>query len=97
MDDQVRRNYRTVIWGAGSKGITFLNTLHLSHEKLEYVVDVNPRKHGRFITGTGQQIIPPVFLQQYNPQAVILMNPIYQEEIRRTMQRLNLSAETLLA
>ena len=47
---------RTVVWGAGSKGITFLNTLHIKDE-IEYVVDLNPRKQGMYIAGTGQKII----------------------------------------
>jgi 2-polyprenyl-3-methyl-5-hydroxy-6-metoxy-1,4-benzoquinol methylase len=95
--DQARRKLRTVVWGAGSKGITFLNTLNISHDLLEYVVDVNPRKQGCFISGTGQQIVSPVFLKQYDPHAIILMNPVYQNEIGRTLQRMNLPAETLLA
>ncbi|NLE30092.1 MAG: methyltransferase domain-containing protein [Phycisphaerae bacterium] len=92
-----KQYHRIAIWGAGSKGITFLNTLNISHKTVPYVVDVNPFKHGRYLTGMGQKIVPPIFLQQYIPQALILMNPIYQEEIRETMRKLDLNAEILLA
>jgi 2-polyprenyl-3-methyl-5-hydroxy-6-metoxy-1,4-benzoquinol methylase len=95
--DQFHRKQRTVVWGAGSKGTTFLNTLKVSSDVLEYVVDLNPRKQGHFIPGTGQKIVPPIFLQQYDPHAVILMNPVYHDEIRHTLQKMNLPAETLLA
>jgi SAM-dependent methyltransferase len=88
---------RTVIWGAGSKGITFLNTLNVSRDTVEYVVDVNPHKQSRFLTGTGQEIVPPRFLKQYAPHNVVLMNSIYQDEIRRTMRKMNLKTDMLLA
>jgi 2-polyprenyl-3-methyl-5-hydroxy-6-metoxy-1,4-benzoquinol methylase len=92
-----KQSCRTVVWGGGSKGITFLNTLNVSHEVVPYVVDVNPFKHGRFLTGTGQEIVSPMFLQQYAPQSIVLMNPIYRDEIRQTMRKLDLTAEILLA
>jgi hypothetical protein len=44
---------RAVVWGAGAKGVSFLNMLN-NQEKIEYVIDVNPRKQGMYIAGTGQ-------------------------------------------
>ena len=38
---------RVVLWGGGSKGVTFLNVLDISYEQIEYIVDVNPRKQGK--------------------------------------------------
>jgi len=87
---------KAVIWGAGSKGITFLNTLQLQ-DVVEYAVDINPRKHGMYITGTGQQIVPPEFLRQYRPDAVIVMNAVYVDEIRQIMDGLGLQPELLTA
>jgi hypothetical protein len=86
---------RVAAWGAGSKGVTFLNTFP-GHSPVEYIVDLNPRKHGKYVAGTGQQIVPPAFLQDYRPDAILIMNPLYQDEIRRTAGELGLSAEFLL-
>ena len=60
---------------------------------LPLAVDVNPHKHGMYIAGTGQQIVPPSFLQEYRPHVVIAMNPIYREEIQRELDRLGVGAE----
>jgi hypothetical protein len=87
---------KVVIWGAGSKGITFLNTLQADHQ-IEYAVDINPRKHGMYITGAGQQIVPPNFLQSYQPDVVVVMNPIYLEEIRQTLNGLGVAPELVPA
>jgi SAM-dependent methyltransferase len=87
---------RIVIWGAGSKGISFLNMLHVQDE-IPYVIDINPRKRNKFITGTGQQIVPPEFLLGYRPDVVIIMNPIYRQEIEQTLSDLGLHPELLAA
>jgi SAM-dependent methyltransferase len=72
---------KVVIWGAGSKGVTFLNVLETA-DQIAYVVDINPRKQGRFIAGTGQEIVGPDFLADYQPDVVLIMNPLYRDEIR---------------
>lgn len=83
---------KAVIWGAGSKGITFLNMLPLA-DQIDYAVDLNVRKQGKFITGTGQQIIAPTFLQSYRPAVIIVMNPIYMQEIQQMISDLGVNAE----
>jgi 2-polyprenyl-3-methyl-5-hydroxy-6-metoxy-1,4-benzoquinol methylase len=86
--------HRVVIWGGGSKGVTFLNTLGFQ-EQVEYVVDINPRKHGKYVAGTGQQIVPPEHLQNYQPEVVIVMNPIYYNEIQQNLLRLGITPQLL--
>lgn len=83
------KNQRVVLWGAGSKGVTFLNILK-AQQQIEYVVDINPNKEGKFIPGTGQQIVTPKFLLDYQPDIVIVMNPIYENEIRQMLTKMDL-------
>ena len=85
---------RVVLWGGGSKGVTFLNTLRVQ-EQIEYVVDINPRKHGKYVAGTGQKIVPPEHLQDYQPDVVIVVNPIYYNEIKQNLNRLGVTAQLL--
>lgn len=95
IDQNVADGRRTVIWGSGSKGVAFLTTLKM-YDQIEYVVDVNPHKHGKFMPTTAQEIVGPEFLKSYRPDCVIVMNPIYCEEIRQELDRLDLRAELLL-
>jgi len=92
-----RRDVRPVVWGAGSKGVTFLNVLGLDYPQVEYVVDISPRKTGRFVPGTAQQIVPPDFLREYRPDPIIVMNPIYQAEIGEILAGMSLDTEVLAA
>ncbi|MCC7207430.1 MAG: methyltransferase domain-containing protein, partial [Anaerolineae bacterium] len=76
---------RAVIWGGGSKGVSFLTTLG-AHDAIAYAVDINPRKTGTFMAGAGQEIVHPDFLRDYRPDLVIVMNPIYMDEIRAVFE-----------
>jgi hypothetical protein len=76
------RKQKIVVWGAGSKGITFLNILGLK-EQVKYIVDINPHKQEMYAPGTGQLIISPDKLNDIRPDFVISMNPLYLDEIRR--------------
>jgi hypothetical protein len=83
------------LWGGGSKGVAFLTTLGLSLDDVSYVVDINPVKCGTFMAATGQEIVTPDFLQTYQPDDVILMNPIYRPEIQRILEDMGLAPEII--
>ncbi len=83
-----------VLWGSGSKGVSFLTLLKIRDE-IEYVVDINPHKHGFYMAGTGQSIVSPDFLMKYRPDFVIVMNPIYRDEIQQELQKMGLCPELL--
>jgi SAM-dependent methyltransferase len=85
---------RIVIWGAGSKCVAFLTSLGLTGE-IEYAVDINPRKRGTFLAGSGKEIVGPQFLKEYQPDAVLVMNPIYMDEIAGLLRKLDVEAVLL--
>jgi hypothetical protein len=96
LEQVVQAGQRVVVWGAGSKGVSFLNTLK-AQGRIEYVVDINPRKQGMYVAGTGQKIVSPEFLRDYQPDIVVVMNPIYQNEIEQLAERLGLAPEFVCA
>jgi hypothetical protein len=75
---------RTVLWGSGSKAVAFLTTLGI-HDEVEHAVDINPYRVGKFLPGTGQRIVAPVFLRDHRPDNVIIMNPVYRDEVEREL------------
>lgn len=86
-----------VVWGAGSKGVMFLNLLNSSRDEIGHIVDLNPAKHGRFVPGTGQKVVAPVELTEIQPDVIIVMNPLYVDEIRAMTKGLGVETELLLA
>jgi SAM-dependent methyltransferase len=83
---------RIAVWGSGSKGVTFLNTVARDGQ-VHAVVDINPRKQGRFVAGTAHCIVPPEALRESPPDFVLLMNPVYLDEVRSTLAQLGLAPD----
>lgn len=87
---------RVVVWGSGSKGVMFMNKFD-QEGLIRYAVDINPRKQGMFVAGSGQEIVPPEFLRVYQPDVVIIMNRNYEGEIAGQLTQLGLAADILIA
>ena len=75
-----------VIWGAGSKGITFANALGEAARGLSAFVDVNPRKHQRIAPGVALPVVAPEDLASLRPAMVLISNALYEEEIIARVQ-----------
>jgi SAM-dependent methyltransferase len=86
---------KMVLWGGGSKGVSLLNLLGIKHQ-ISHVVDINPRKHGTFVSGTGHEIISPDFFKRYKPDTVFIMNPMYEREIRETLTAMGMEPALIL-
>ena len=88
-----RRLGKTVaLWGSGSKAVSYLTTLGVTDE-VQAVVDINPHKHGKFLAGTGHEIVAPEALRALKPDCVVIMNGIYTDEIRTNLAHLELQPE----
>lgn len=85
---------RAVVWGSGSKCVSFMTTLGVKDE-IEYVIDINPFRHGKYLPGIGKKVMPPEFLRKYKPDVVIVMNPIYYAEIRQLLDDMDLTTEVM--
>jgi hypothetical protein len=87
---------RVAVWGMGSKGVTFLNLMPRGREVSD-CVDLNPRKSGLYVPGTAQVIREPRDLAERpadeRPDVVLVMNPLYQDEIRKSLADLGLEPE----
>ena len=94
--DLAAAGQRGVVWGAGSKGVTFLNATGAG-EEIVAVVDINPRKQGKYVAGTGQRIVAPTELAEIRPDFVIIMNANYREEIGGMLAEVGVAAEILVA
>jgi hypothetical protein len=88
---------RVFAWGAGAKAVTFLNIVDPAGDGISHIVDVNPRKTGWFVPGSGQQIVEPNALRELDPEVLILMNAIYRDEIGSTVRALGLNTIFLVA
>ncbi|MCD6392045.1 MAG: methyltransferase domain-containing protein, partial [Planctomycetes bacterium] len=87
---------RIALWGSGSKAVGFLNTIQ-STGRVGCIVDINPYRQKTFSAGTGQPIVSAEFLRSYKPDLVIIINPVYKEEIRDYLDRMNLKPNLMMS
>ena len=89
-----REGRKVAIWGSGSKCVALMSSVELG-DTLQSIVDINPHKHGKFLAGSGWEIEGPDALTALRPDAVIIMNSIYTEEIRHELATRGLQPELL--
>ena len=72
---------RVVGYGAPGKGNTLLNFCGIRTDFLDFTVDANPYKQGKFTPGTRIPILPPQALYEARPDYVLILPWNLREEI----------------
>ncbi len=75
------RGDSVVGYGAPGKGNTLLNYCGIRTDLLEYTVDRNPHKHGRFLPGTHIPIFAPEKIRETRPRYVFILPWNLKDEI----------------
>ncbi len=85
--DALRAGGGVAIWGAGAKGVTFAHLIDAARERVECVVDLNPRKQLHFVPGTAHPIVDFHELPARGVRSALVMNPNYLDENRAFIAR----------
>lgn len=97
LEDLAAEGKRVALWGTGARAVIYLNMVGAeAADVVKCAVDINPRKHGAFLPGTGQEVVPPERLAEYAPDVVLIMNPIYEDEITRSVKEQGITAEIMI-
>ena len=72
---------RLAAYGAAAKGTTLLSVIGVGEDVLDFAVDRNPRKQGRYMPGTKVRIYPPEHLLEAMPDDVLLLTWNFRDEI----------------
>lgn len=89
-----RAGQTVAIWGSGSKAVSFMSTCDV-HGAISAVTDVNPYRHNHFMPRSGHRILPTRDLQGIGPDVIVVMNRIYEDEIRKDLADMGLYPEIL--
>jgi hypothetical protein len=81
--DAKQRGKRIVGYGAPGKGNTLLNYCGIRTDFLDYTVDANPYKQGKYTPGTRIPIYAPERLRETRPDYVLILPWNLKDEIMR--------------
>jgi hypothetical protein len=84
----------TVLWQGAAKTVGFLSSLKYSG-LIHSAVDLSPQRHGQYLPGSGVPVHAPEALTAIDPGHVVLMNPVYLDEVRAQLSRLRVTATLL--
>ena len=87
-----KNNKKVVVWGGGSKSVGFLTQVH-DLGVIDHVVDINPHMTGNYIPGIGIQYKNPEFIKEYKPDAVVIMNGVYINEIKEMLNNMGVDPD----
>jgi hypothetical protein len=77
---------RTIVgYGAPAKGNTLLNYCGLGTDFLDYTVDRNPEKQGRFLPGTQIPVLDPDQIRATRPDVVLILPWNLRDEVMEQM------------
>lgn len=76
----LRNSGSVAVWGAGAKGATLVNIVDPRRELISCVIDINPKKNGHYIPGSGHKIVGYEEAGAMGVNSAILMNPNYRDE-----------------
>ena len=81
---QAKRSGKKIVgYGAPGKGNTLLNYCAIRSDFLDYTVDRNPYKHGRFLPGTHVPIFSPERIRETRPDYLLILPWNLKDEIIR--------------
>jgi nucleoside-diphosphate-sugar epimerase/SAM-dependent methyltransferase len=72
---------RIAAYGAAAKGTIMLNYLGLDDRTIDYVVDKNTHKHGKYMPGVGLRVCDPARLIDDRPDYVMILPWNFRQEI----------------
>ena len=83
---EIKSQGKTIVgYGAPGKGNTLLNYCGIRSDFLDYTVDRNPYKHGKFTPGTHIEIFPPDRIKQDRPDYLFILPWNLKDEIIKQM------------
>jgi len=85
LENARRQGKKVAAYGAAAKGNTLLNFCGVTRGDIDFAVDRNPHKQGRYLPGSRIPVLAPEALFEAKPDYVLILPWNLAEEIRKDM------------
>ena len=82
-------------FGAAAKGCIFLNALGLTDKEIEFIIDDTDIKQGKYMPGTGLQILDRSILKTVDIDVIIILTHNFAEFIAKKLRNDNFAGEII--
>lgn len=90
------QGYKIAAFSASAKGNTLLNSVLLTHDIINYIVDETEEKIGKYSPGTGILIVTPTALQIDPPDYLIILSWNFKNAIIEKCRKLGYKGKFIL-
>lgn len=73
-------------FGAAAKGCVFLNTCNIDYTLFDFIVDDTPFKQGKFVPGTGLEVVDRHILKSEHPDYLLILAHNFKEYIINSLK-----------
>lgn len=73
-------------FGAAAKGCIFLNSIEVDHNILDYIIDDTDIKQGKYIPGTGIEVVSREILNEEHPDVILILAHNFAEHIIKSLR-----------
>jgi hypothetical protein len=94
LGERLAAGHRIAIWGAGAKAVMFLHLVPAAR-RAQALIDINPAKENTYIPGSCVLIQGPESLREVRPDLVVVLNPVYEAEVREMLASMDLPSEVM--
>jgi hypothetical protein len=72
-------------FGAAAKGCVYLNAMGITYEQIDYIIDDTDLKQGKFVPGTGIEIVSREILQNKQPDYILILAHNFADYIIKSL------------
>jgi hypothetical protein len=86
IDSLVSEGKNIACFGAAAKGCVFLNTCEIDYTKIKFIIDDTPFKQGKFVPGTGIEVMPRNVLKSHEIDYIIILAHNFKDYIIKSLE-----------
>ena len=83
--EQKKAGKKVAAYGAAAKGNTLLNYCGIKNDLVDFVVDANPHKQGKWLPASHIPVVAEAMLKQHRPDYVLILPWNLRDEIARQL------------